>query len=58
MKLGLDIAATDWDGGPRQLSPKLAEIAQATEAAGFDAISVVDHVWQHPTARTSGWSGR
>jgi F420-dependent oxidoreductase-like protein len=48
VKLGLHIAATDWEGGPRQLGPKLAEIVQATEAAGFDAISVVDHVWQHP----------
>jgi len=48
MKLGLHIAATDWEGGPRQLGPKLAEIVHATEAAGFDAISVVDHVWQHP----------
>jgi F420-dependent oxidoreductase-like protein len=48
VKLGLHIAATDWEGGPRQLGPKLAEIVQAAEAAGFDAISVVDHVWQHP----------
>src|SRR5438874_631950 len=45
---GLHIAATDWQGGPRQLGSKLAEIVQAAEAAGFDAISVVDHVWQHP----------
>lgn len=48
MKLGLHIAATDWEGGPRQLGSKLAEVVQATEAAGFDAISVVDHVWQSP----------
>ena len=48
MKLGLHIAATDWQGGPRQLGPKLGEVVQAAEAAGFDAISVVDHVWQHP----------
>ena len=48
MKLGLHIAATDWEGGPKLLGPKLAEVVQATEAAGFDAISVVDHVWQSP----------
>lgn len=48
MKLGLHIAATDWEGGPRRLSPKLTEVVQAAESAGFDAISVVDHVWQHP----------
>src|SRR3954462_183954 len=48
MKLGVHIAVTSWEGGPRGLGPKLAEIVQATEAAGFDAISVVDHVWQHP----------
>jgi hypothetical protein len=46
VKLGLHIAATDWAGGPRQLGSKLAEIVQATEAASFDAVSVVDHVWQ------------
>jgi F420-dependent oxidoreductase-like protein len=48
VKLGLHIAATDWEDGPRQLGSKLAEVVQATEAAGFDAISVVDHVWQSP----------
>ncbi|HYK98699.1 MAG TPA: TIGR03560 family F420-dependent LLM class oxidoreductase [Candidatus Acidoferrales bacterium] len=48
MKLGLNIASTSWDGGPRRLGAKLVEIAQAAEAAGFDLISVPDHVWQHP----------
>jgi F420-dependent oxidoreductase-like protein len=48
VKLGLHIAATNWEGGPRTLGPRLAEIVEAAEAAGFDAISVVDHVWQHP----------
>ena len=48
MKLGLHIASTTWEDGARALGPKLAEIVQAAEAAGFDAISVVDHVWQHP----------
>src|SRR6266536_4833489 len=48
MKLGLGIAATDWEGGARRLGPKLTEIVEAAEAAGFDTISVVDHIWQHP----------
>src|SRR5919204_297210 len=48
MKLGLHIASTTWEGGAGRLGSKLAEIVEAAEAAGFDAISVVDHVWQHP----------
>ena len=48
MKLGLHIAATDWAGGTPQLGSTLVEIAEAAEAAGFDAIDVGDHVWQHP----------
>jgi F420-dependent oxidoreductase-like protein len=48
MKLGLHIAATTWEGGAPRLGQTLAEIVEAAEAAGFDAISVVDHVWQHP----------
>lgn len=48
MKLGLHIVDTNWDGGPARLGPKLAEIVQAAEAAGFDWISVADHLWMHP----------
>lgn len=45
MKLGLHIPATDWEGGAAQLGSRLAEIVAAAEAAGFEAISVSDHVW-------------
>ena len=45
MKLGLAIVATNWDGGAALLSPTLVEIVEAAEAAGFDVISVSDHVW-------------
>jgi F420-dependent oxidoreductase-like protein len=45
MKLGLHIASTTWEGGARRLGPTLIEIVEAAEAAGFDAISVTDHVW-------------
>jgi F420-dependent oxidoreductase-like protein len=45
VKLGLHIAATNWDGGAERLAGTLGEIVAAAEAAGFDAISVTDHVW-------------
>jgi F420-dependent oxidoreductase-like protein len=48
MKLGLHIASYTWDGGAERIGPKLAEIARAAEEAGFDTITVVDHLWQHP----------
>jgi F420-dependent oxidoreductase-like protein len=48
VKLGLNLAATNWEGGPQQLATRLAEIVEAAEAAGFDLISMPDHVWQHP----------
>lgn len=48
MKLGLHIASTSWEGGAGRLGATLAEAVEAAEAAGFDAIAVADHVWQHP----------
>jgi F420-dependent oxidoreductase-like protein len=48
MKLGLHIAATPWEGGASRLGSTLAEVVEAAEAAGFDAIAVADHVWLHP----------
>ncbi len=48
MKLGLHIPATSWEGGPSRLGSTLADIAETAEAAGFDAIDMADHVWQHP----------
>src|SRR6266508_1299583 len=48
MKLGLHIASTTWEGGASRLGSTLAEVVETAEAAGFDAITVVDHVWQHP----------
>jgi F420-dependent oxidoreductase-like protein len=48
MKLGLHIAMTNWAGGADRLGPTLLEAVEAAEAAGFDAISVADHVWLHP----------
>lgn len=48
MKLGLHIAATEWQGGPSRLGATLAEVVQTAEAAGFDLIDAADHLWQHP----------
>jgi F420-dependent oxidoreductase-like protein len=48
MKLGLHIPATNWQGGASRLGPTLAGVVEAAEAAGFDAIDVADHLWQHP----------
>jgi F420-dependent oxidoreductase-like protein len=48
MKLGVQLNSVDWIGGPGRFASKLAEIAQAAEAASFDRMAVADHVWQHP----------
>lgn len=46
MKLGLHLYDFSWPGDASQLGPTLVRIAQVAEAAGFDRISTVDHVWQ------------
>jgi F420-dependent oxidoreductase-like protein len=48
VKLGLHINDFAWPVGADQFGPTLTAIAQSAEAAGFDAIAVMDHVWQHP----------
>jgi len=48
MKLGLHIPQTSWEGGAARLGPLLGEVVGTAEAAGFDLISVADHVWLHP----------
>jgi F420-dependent oxidoreductase-like protein len=45
MKLGMHIAMTNWPGGAARLGPTLQAAVECAEAAGFDAISVADHVW-------------
>ncbi len=46
MKLGLGLNDFSWPQGASQLGPTLVKIAQTAEAAGFDRISTMDHVWQ------------
>jgi alkanesulfonate monooxygenase SsuD/methylene tetrahydromethanopterin reductase-like flavin-dependent oxidoreductase (luciferase family) len=48
VKLGLHIPDTNWAGGPSRLGSLLGEVVETAEAAGFDLISVADHVWMHP----------
>jgi len=44
--LGLHIPDFTWPGGPARLGEDLGEVARAAEEAGFDRLSVMDHVWQ------------
>jgi F420-dependent oxidoreductase-like protein len=46
MKVGLHIPDFTWEGGPAVLPERLADVARLAEQAGFDRISVMDHVWQ------------
>jgi F420-dependent oxidoreductase-like protein len=46
MKLGLHISDFTWDGGPVALRQQLGEVAGRAEQAGYDRVSVMDHVWQ------------
>ncbi len=48
MRLGLHIPDFTWPNGPSHLGNDLQMVAQAAEAAGFDRVSVMDHVWQIP----------
>ena len=45
MKLGVQLNSFDWEEGPERFATWLAEIARASEEAGFDRIAVADHVW-------------
>ncbi len=46
MRLGLHLPIFTFPGGPTALASDLAKIAKTAEEAGFDRISVMDHVWQ------------
>jgi F420-dependent oxidoreductase-like protein len=46
MKLGFQINEFKWRGGAERMGPTLAHMGQAAEAAGFDSIAAMDHVWQ------------
>ncbi|GIF17682.1 F420-dependent oxidoreductase-like protein [Actinoplanes tereljensis] len=46
MKLGLHISNFTWPDGAPRLASVLADVASAADEAGFERISVMDHVWQ------------
>jgi F420-dependent oxidoreductase-like protein len=46
VKLGLHISNFTWPEGAPRLGPVLADIAAAADDAGFERISVMDHLWQ------------
>jgi F420-dependent oxidoreductase-like protein len=48
MKLGLHLPDFTWPDGPPQLGSELAAVARSADDAGFDRVSVMDHVWQIP----------
>ena len=50
MKLGLHLNDFAWPIAADGFAATVADIGEAGEAAGFEAIAVMDHVWQHPYA--------
>src|SRR5687767_10476161 len=55
MRLGLQLPSFTYPGGTAELRPRLTEIAQAAEDAGFDSLWVMDHLFQLP--EDTGWGG-
>jgi F420-dependent oxidoreductase-like protein len=45
MKLGLHVPVFAWEGGSDALADHLTNVAEAAEAAGFDQITVMDHLF-------------
>lgn len=46
MRLGLHVPNFTWPNGPGRIGPDLRAIAGCAEEAGFDRMSVMDHVFQ------------
>ena len=46
MRLGLHIPSFTWPGGPDEIGERLGDIAVTADEAGFDRISVMDHLLQ------------
>ena len=46
MKLGLHISNFTWPEGAPRLGTVLADVASSADEAGFERISVMDHLWQ------------
>ncbi|HET9659479.1 MAG TPA: LLM class F420-dependent oxidoreductase [Thermomicrobiales bacterium] len=50
MKLAIHLNDFAWPVPPGDLGHLLTEIGRTAEAAGFEIVAVMDHVWQHPYA--------
>jgi alkanesulfonate monooxygenase len=46
MKLGIHIPDFTWPGGAPRLGSQLTDVAQGAEEAGFEMLTVMDHLWQ------------
>jgi alkanesulfonate monooxygenase len=46
MRLGLHLPDLTWPGGPERLGSQLSDVAQTAEGAGFELLTVMDHLWQ------------
>lgn len=46
MKLGIHLPDFTWPGGAPRLASQLTDIAQGAEDAGFEMLTVMDHLWQ------------
>jgi len=55
VRLGLQLPSFTYPGGAPRLRSDLREIAQAAEAAGFESLWVMDHLFQLPV--DTGWGG-
>jgi len=48
LTFGLQVSQFTWPGGPAAIGPHLRAVGRAAEAAGFDALYVMDHFRQIP----------
>jgi F420-dependent oxidoreductase-like protein len=46
VRIGMQVPYFTWPGGPATLGADLARIATTADAAGFDSLSVMDHLFQ------------
>ncbi|GAB3473553.1 LLM class flavin-dependent oxidoreductase [Amycolatopsis cihanbeyliensis] len=46
MRVGLELGAFDWPGGPRAIGDTVTRFAQLADEAGFTSLSTGDHLWQ------------
>jgi F420-dependent oxidoreductase-like protein len=54
VRIGLQIPDFTWPGGPPRLGADLAAVARTADDAGFEFVSVMDHVFQIPVVGPAG----